>query len=62
VVQHGGCRVLLREDSTHLPRARQPAGHRTRQDSFRRRLRESGLAVLRVGSPAELELAAVMPG
>jgi hypothetical protein len=48
---------LVREDSRLLPRRRQPAGHRARQDAFRRRLRDSGLTVVRVGSPAELELA-----
>jgi tetratricopeptide (TPR) repeat protein len=48
---------LVREESDHLLRKRQPAGHRARQDAFRRRLRASGLTVVRVGSPAELELA-----
>src|SRR5215467_2069754 len=28
---------LVRDDSTDLPRTRQPAGHRARQDAFRRR-------------------------
>jgi tetratricopeptide (TPR) repeat protein len=57
--KHGQPRLifLVREDSAHLPRKRQPAGHRARQDAFRRRLRESGLTVIRVTSPAELELA-----
>ena len=48
---------LIREDSGHLPRKRQPAAHRARQDAFRRRLRSSGLVSVRVGSPPELELA-----
>jgi hypothetical protein len=48
---------LVREDSDHLPRKRQPAGHRARQDAFRRRLLASGLTVVRVGMAAELELA-----
>src|ERR1041385_7512894 len=48
---------LVREDSAHLPSKRQPAGHRARQDAFRRRLRDSGLTVVQVRSPAELELA-----
>jgi tetratricopeptide (TPR) repeat protein len=57
--EHGQPRLifLVREDSGHLPRKPQPARHRARQDAFRRRLRESGLTVVRVGSPAELELA-----
>ena len=48
---------LVREDSAHLPRKRQPAGHRARQDAFRRQLRGSGLTVVQIGSPGELELA-----
>jgi tetratricopeptide (TPR) repeat protein len=48
---------LVREDSEHLARQRQPAGHRARQDAFRRRLRESGLMVVPVSSPSELEVA-----
>jgi tetratricopeptide (TPR) repeat protein len=57
--RHGQARVifLVREDSAHLPRRRQPTGHRARQDAFRRQLLDSGLTVVRVGSPAELELA-----
>src|SRR5258708_23163367 len=56
--EHGQPRLifLVREDSGHLPRTRQPAGHRARQNAFRRRLHESGLTFVRVGSPAELEL------
>src|SRR3982074_253468 len=48
---------LISEDSDHLARMRQPVGHRARQDGFRRRLRDSGLTVIQVRSPAELELA-----
>jgi tetratricopeptide (TPR) repeat protein len=48
---------LVREDSSHLPKKRQPAGHRAQQGVFRRRLVDSGLTVVRVDSPGELELA-----
>ena len=48
---------LIRKDSAHLPRERQPTGHRGRQDAFRRRLLDSGLTIVRVNSPADLELA-----
>jgi hypothetical protein len=48
---------LLREDTAHLSPDDQPADHRARQDGFRARLLDSGLTVVRVGAPAELELA-----
>jgi hypothetical protein len=48
---------VVREEAAHLPRKRQVAGHRARQDAFRRRLRASGLTLVRVGSPADLQLA-----
>ncbi|TMC09669.1 MAG: tetratricopeptide repeat protein [Chloroflexi bacterium] len=48
---------LIGEDSAHLPPDDEPPERRTRQGAFRRRLRESGLVSVRVGSPAELELA-----
>src|SRR5215471_11988545 len=43
--KHGQPRLvfLIREDSAHLPGNRQPAGHRARQDAFRRRLLDAGL-------------------
>jgi hypothetical protein len=46
---------LIREDSAHPPAADEPPERRARQAVFRRRLRESGLTSVRVGSPAELE-------
>jgi hypothetical protein len=57
--EHGQLRLifLVREDVEHLPRKRQPTGHRARQKAFRRRLLDSGLTVVRVGSPGDLELA-----
>jgi Domain of unknown function (DUF4062)/Tetratricopeptide repeat len=56
---HGQPRLifLIREDSDHLPAVDELPERRAGQDAFRRRLRESGLTVVRVGSPAELELA-----
>src|SRR5690348_14026852 len=48
---------LVRENSGHVPPADELEEHRARQDAFRRRLLDSGLTVVRVGSPHELELA-----
>src|SRR5215472_9263514 len=57
--EHGQPRLifLIREGSAYLQRKRQPAGHPARQDASRRRLRDSELTIVRVSSPAELELA-----
>jgi len=48
---------LVREDATDLPPANEPPERRARQDAFRRQLLDSGLTVVRVSSPADLELA-----
>ena len=48
---------LVRDDSAHLPTADESLRRQRRQGKFRRRLLDSGLTVVRVGSPAELELA-----
>ena len=48
---------LIREDCAHLPTAGESARRRARQTRFRRRMLDSGLTVVRVSSPSELELA-----
>jgi hypothetical protein len=57
--EHGQPRLifLIRADSTHLPAVTEPPDRRARQDAFLRRLQDSGLTVVRVASPVELELA-----
>ncbi|HXM55068.1 MAG TPA: tetratricopeptide repeat protein [Candidatus Dormibacteraeota bacterium] len=48
---------LIREDSSEVEAVDQPQEDRARQRAFRRRLLDSGLTVVQVGTPAELELA-----
>jgi tetratricopeptide (TPR) repeat protein len=48
---------LIREDAKHLPSTNELLDRPARQDAFRRRLLDSGLTVVWVGSQAELELA-----
>jgi tetratricopeptide (TPR) repeat protein len=57
--EHGQPRLvfLIREDYAHLPTADEPPEHRARQDALRRRLLDSGLTVVQVTTPAQLELA-----
>jgi len=45
---------LIRDD--FAPRRREPRGHGARQQAFRTRLRQSGLLVVTVASPASLEV------
>jgi hypothetical protein len=47
---------LVHEDAPSLPRSRQSADHRGRQNAFRGRLEDAGVTVAWVRSPAELEL------
>ncbi|HXM56740.1 MAG TPA: tetratricopeptide repeat protein [Candidatus Dormibacteraeota bacterium] len=57
--EHGQPRLvfLVREESEHLATPDEQAGRRARHDAFRRRLLDSGLTVVQVGSPGELEIA-----
>ena len=61
--EHGQPRLifLIREDSGHLLQGDQPAEHRARQDAFRHRLLDAGLAAAFVATPTELELAIYQP-
>jgi Domain of unknown function (DUF4062) len=61
--EHGQPRLifLIREDSGYLPMKRQPAGHRARQNAFRRRLRDSGLTVVEVGARLSSSSRSSMP-
>ena len=55
--EHGQPRLifLIREDSAHLPRRRQPVEHRALRDAFRAKVLNAGLtAAFVVASPAEL--------
>src|SRR5437660_10249893 len=56
--EHGQPRLifLVREDSEHLPAAAESQERRAGQDAFRRRLLDSGLTVVQVRSPHDLEL------
>jgi tetratricopeptide (TPR) repeat protein/transcriptional regulator with XRE-family HTH domain len=48
---------LVRETSTHLQAIDQSAKHRRLQDTFRQRLMGARLTIVRISTPAELELA-----
>ncbi len=48
---------LIRDDARSRPPVHQPEEHRARQETFRRRLREAGLTMAWIDSPADLEVA-----